>query len=301
MPETRQSTRDDMQAQIEALQEQVASMQESLRRTPASYDSNAYANPSPYGTKLPPIQLITPKLDGKRTYRSWSINIEAIAQSIENIWNVIEEHDTHAPASQRQYARSLLLLNMVPNMQAEVRGMNTASEIWAYLRGQFGTNEFTDLLTLVRRLQNIRWSTDTDIEEFYQEFKDAQMTIKEVTGQPLHELVLISIFLHAIDESFSEFVLLVEAQLSQPSTVPIQKTFEYTFGRFRTEFYRRQARDTRASLVGRVSEREHCAACQKVHGKVCWTQFPEQAPVHLQNFYRKKFTEWELANAPRIT
>ena len=90
----------------------------------------------------------------------------------------------------------------------------------------------------VRKLRSIRWLEDTEIESFYQEFKDARMTIREVAGEPLPDLVLTSILLHAVEESFPEFSLLVEIQLSDPLTKPAQKTFEYAFGRFRAEFYR---------------------------------------------------------------
>ena len=71
-----------MQSELEALKQRFALLQASTR---------AILEPT-YGTKLPAIQLITPKLDGKHTYREWSMNIEAIAQSIENIWGIIKDN-----------------------------------------------------------------------------------------------------------------------------------------------------------------------------------------------------------------
>ena len=66
------------------------------------------------------------------------------------------------------------------------------------------------------------------------------MTIQEVAGEPLPELVLISMLLQAVEEAYPEFTSIIEAQLSEPSLTG--RTFEYVFGRFRTEFYRRKAR-----------------------------------------------------------
>ena len=134
-----------MQSELEALKQQLKALQTASRR--------AILEPATYGTKLPAIQLITPKLDGKRTHRTWSINIETIAQSVENIWAIIQDNDNEAPASQQQYARSLLLLNMVPSMQAECRGKHSAYEIWTYLRGQFNTNDMASGLAQGHEMQ----------------------------------------------------------------------------------------------------------------------------------------------------
>lgn len=219
MPPKAKATDDenDLKAQVLALQEQLASLQK--RNTTPERD-NTVLNQA----RLPPIPLIDPKLNGKLTYRTWSIAIEAVAQSIEYIWEIIRDGTkVNAPASHQQYARSLLLLNMVPNLQMETRHKASAHEIWIYWKEQFEANEFTDLTMRVRRLRNIQWNQKDDIEEFYQEFKGTQMTVQEVSGQPLPDLVLISLLLCAIDKHYSDFVSSVEIQrpqqLRKPSSI----------------------------------------------------------------------------------
>jgi len=137
--------------EIEELKAQLLALQTSIR-TPSENETI----PTYTQARLPPITLVDPKLDGKSTYRTWSIQIEAIAQSIEPIWGIIRE-GIKTPASQQQYARSLLLLNMVPNLQMEIRDKTTAYEIWTYLKEQFDTNEFTDLMIVVRNLKKSQW------------------------------------------------------------------------------------------------------------------------------------------------
>ena len=130
------------------------------------------------------------------------------------------------------------------------------------------------------------------------------MTIREVAGELLPDLVLTSILLHAVEESFPEFSLLVEIQLSDPLTKPAQKTFEYAFGRFRAEFYRQKARHRRggSSFVALV-QREPCNICGRTHGKVCWTKSPELAPPERREFFEKLHKEWKAktqADTPTI-
>jgi hypothetical protein len=237
------------------------------------------------------------KLDGKGTYRTWSIQIEAIAQATEPIWAIIKEG---IASPHQQYARSLLLLNLVPTLQMEVRDKTTANEIWTYLKEQFDTNDYADLATAVRRLRNIQWdsSEERTIEGFYQELKTCQMVIKEVSSRGIPDLVLTSLLLCAIERQYRDFVTNTEAQLSNPTTPSNQKTFEYTFGRFRTEYYRRRARqeeeDQEDQMAGvHAVSMERCVVCDRLHGRGCWVVNPELAPSDKQGYYKRKHDEWK--------
>jgi len=289
-PKGRADDQNDLKAQVLALQEELAL----LRNTPAPERDNTVLNQA----RLPPIPLIDPKLNGKPTYRTWSIAIEAVAQSIEYIWEIIRDGTKNAPASHQQYARSLLLLNMVPNLQMETRHKASAHEIWIHWKEQFEANEFADLTMRVRRLRNILWNQKDDIEDFYQEFKGTQMTVQEVSGQPLPDLVLISLLLCAIDKHYSDFVSSVEIQLSQPATPAAQKTFEYIFGRFRTEYYRKKAREEEQSEdeidgINSVQKGHHCTICDRIHGRNCWVKDPELGPPYLRDRLQKRHDEWK--------
>lgn len=149
-----------------------------------------------------------------------------------------------------------------------------------------------DLALATRRLRNAKWQPEQDLEESYQQFKDTQAITREVAKAPFPELALISLFLHAIEDSYSDFVTIIKSQLSNPNTPAAQKTFEYTFSRFRTECHRKQARNEESDLdtvtaIGK-SERKAYDYCGRLHGRVCWVKYPELAPEGRRDHFQKE-------------
>lgn len=292
---------EDLHAKISELQMQLLSLTESVRASTPASQLDTVAGPA----RLPPIQLIQ-KLVGKQNYRQWSTEIEAIAQSLD-IWNIIINDRSHLALVQRQqYTKSLLILNISPDLQSEVSHLSTAHEIWEYLKRQFDTNRFSDLMQAARRLRTIKWGANyTGLEEFHRRFKDAKVVIKEVTSEPIPDLILTCFLPIAIEDRFEDFTTLIESYLAQPSTPDTQKTFEYTFERFRTAQYRGELREEAADYVAAMSQgerkkgkgsqegeqREKCSYCDKVHRKICWTKNPELAPAYLQDYYKWKYQE----------
>ena len=112
---------EDLHAKIETLQQQLTSLLQQQQQQPgmqAGILNQGIAIMASSFARFPQIQLITPKLDGKPIYHLWSTIIEAIAQSLD-IWELIQysqyplvQHLQHA----NQYARSLLILNMIPSL-----------------------------------------------------------------------------------------------------------------------------------------------------------------------------------------
>ena len=146
-----------------------------------------------------------------------------------------------------QYARSLIILNVSELIQTEIWHLPLAHGIWKYLTEQYGVSEFSDLMISVRGLRRLRFtdeyrqSDDKTVESFYRKFKDTQTAIQEVAGKPLPDLVLVAVLLDAVEGNYEDFATIMEAHLNHPSTAESQKTFEYVFARFRSEFYQAKA------------------------------------------------------------
>lgn len=96
-------------------------------------------------------------------------------------------------------------------MQVKVHAMVFAHKIWKHLKKQFNKNNFMNVMTFIWQLITQKWSTDTEIKKFYQQYKNTKMTIEEV--QPQLKVTLISIFLYAVQNSFLEFALNIEQEL----------------------------------------------------------------------------------------
>ena len=136
------------------------------------------------------------------------------------------------------------------------------------------------------------------LESFYRKIKDAQAVTNEVAETSLPDLVLVGILLDAVEGSYSEFATLVESHLNHPTTTASQKTFEYVFARFRSDFYRAKAAHTSSTEApighvggkkqGEKEENEKCGHCQKRHGPDCWTLNPEKAPPDWREHYTKR-------------
>ena len=137
-------------------------------------------------------------------------------------------------------------MNVSESIQIEIRHLSHANKIWKHLTEQYGVKEFSDLMLSVRSLRRLRFtesyeSDDKQIESLYRKIKDAQAITKEVAGESLPDLVLAGILLDAVEDSYSEFAILMESHLNHPTTTASQKTFEYVFARFRSDFYRAKA------------------------------------------------------------
>lgn len=297
---------EDLQAQVRSLQEQLGLLRVSMERQQSRSPGLGIGTPQESiiaapSFRFPAIQIVSPILEGKSTWSPWNTKIEAIAQSLD-LWGIIST-GASAPQQHLQYARSLIVLNVSESIQIEIRHLSLAHEIWKHLTEQYGVNEFSDLMLSVRGLRRLRFtgtyeSDDKNIESFYRKFKDAQTAIQEVAGKPLPDLVLVAILLDAVEDNYSEFSTLMESHLNHPSTAASQKTFEYVFARFRSEFYRAKATHysstelpigyIRGNKQGEKDEKQKCGHCQRWHGPDCWTLHPEKAPSNLREHYTKR-------------
>ena len=302
---------EDLHAQVRSLQEQLGLLRASIERQQSSSPAPGIGMPESIiaapSFRFPAIQIVSPILEGKSTWSPWNTKIEAIAQSLD-LWGIISTGAT-APMQHMQYARSLIVLNVSESIQIEIRHLSLAYEIWKYLTEQYGVNEFSDLMISVRGLRRLRFtdeyrqSDDKTVESFYRKFKDAQTAIQEVAGKPLPDLILVAILLDAVEGSYEDFATLTEAHLNHPSTTESQKTFEYVFARFRSEFYRAKATHTSSTELpigfvrgGKQGEKEKeekrkCEYCGRWHGPDCWTKYPEKAPANLREHYAKRHEE----------
>ncbi|KAF1989761.1 hypothetical protein K402DRAFT_418472 [Aulographum hederae CBS 113979] len=193
-------------------------------------------------SRFPAVQMVPEKLQGKLEYKSWATNIEAIAQSLD-LWGIIAEDDESPPAQHKQYARSLLVLNVSPSIQMELQGMN-AAEIWQHLERQYGLNGFTELSQAIRTLRRVKvteFDSDPNLSKFYRTFKDAQTLSREIAGAPIPDLTMTAILLDIIWETHEDLAFQIDSHMNNPNTPTSQKTFEYTFSRLRAEYTRQRA------------------------------------------------------------
>jgi len=270
------------QARQQAFEDKMLSLVERLTGTPAS-------TPQPEQPIENTIELskaytipTVDKLKGRSNYKTWTINIERVAKGC-NVWNAFTTSQSQLSQYKQDFALSIIIINVVPSIQSTLSEYPTAYKAWRALQKQYNTQTISNIAGILRTLHNLNYDSFETIETFQQRFTNLAQQITDFTKTPQDALqaIFAGLLLNAIGRADLSVQASLENNINSKLVPEGQTSIQYIFQTLNS--YKRVLKDRpTANAVQNV----HCTYCDKQHKGICYVQYPDRAPEHLQEMFR---------------
>lgn len=234
------------------------------------------------------------KLKGRSNYKTWTINIERVAKGCD-VWTAFIASQPQLSQYKQDFALSIIIINVVPSIQSTLSEYPTAYKAWRALQKQYNTQTISNIAGILRTLHTLNYDSFETIETFQQRFTNLAQQITDFTKTPQDALqaIFTGLLLNAIGRADLSVQASLENNINSKLVPEGQSSIQYIFQTLNS--YKRLLKD-RPTV--NAAQNTQCTYCEKQHRGTCYVQYPERAPEHQQEMFRRLHEQHNRDRSP---
>ena len=194
-------------------------------------------------------------------------------------------HPSSLSAYKQDFALSIIIINVVPSIQSTLSKHATAYEAWEALKKQYNTQMISNIAGILCSLNSLNYASFETNETFQQRFTNLTQQITDFTKTPQDALqaIFAGLLLNAIGRADLSVQASLENNINSKLVPEGQSSVQYIFHTLSS--YKRVLKDQDRPSTNAIQSTQ-CTYCDRQHKGICYVQYPDRAPEHLQAMYQ---------------